>query len=252
MATPPRVIGLITYQAPHLKTEQVLLRLRQKPYAFRLYALPFKPRKPREVRFAHRPPQHDAVPPHELAERHGIPYRACDRDTDIDGGCDLYLILGANLLSPEGVAGKRILNCHPGILPAVRGLDAFKWAVLEMKPLGVTLHYIDARVDAGEIVAVVGTDVYASDTLGTLARRHYENEVDCLVRFDEFLLRPVNAFRGLPVDEPRRRMPLDVEARMEAAFPAYRDRYGRPDPPFARARSGGATGGGGAGGLGNA
>jgi len=166
-------IGLITYQAPHLKTEQVFHRIVDRGLDLRFYAIPFAPRKARSPLLDHRPDQASAASPRELALRHGIPYKACASDLEIDGSCDLYLVLGAGILSAGCVAGKRILNAHPGIIPAVRGLDAFKWAVLEGRPLGNTLHFIDAGVDAGEIVSVVATPVYASDTPATLARRHY-------------------------------------------------------------------------------
>jgi phosphoribosylglycinamide formyltransferase-1 len=100
------------------------------------------------------------------------------------------------------VRGKKIINCHPGILPAVRGLDAFKWTIYEMKPLGVTLHYIDEEVDSGEIISVIPTPIFITDDLETLARRHYENEIYVLSNFEEYLNRPVNPFLGIESGAP--------------------------------------------------
>ena len=40
-------------------------------------------------------------------------------------GCDYYIVAGAGILSKECLKGKRVLNGHPGIIPLVKGLDAF-------------------------------------------------------------------------------------------------------------------------------
>lgn len=223
-----KTVGVITYHFPHLKTEQVLQRMLslRRAAEFRIYALPFVPRATRETAINHRPNQQEAVAPHVLAEKHGIPYVECRDDSDIDSRCDVYLVLGAGILSARCVEDKRIINCHPGIIPMSRGLDSFKWAIHEMKPLGVTLHYIDARVDAGEIIAVVPTNVYSTDTIATLARRHYENEIDTLARFVDFLEYPTNPFVGVNEGVPHRRMPVDIERDLVRQFPQYRNKFG--------------------------
>jgi phosphoribosylglycinamide formyltransferase 1 len=223
-----RTLGLITYHYPHLKTEQVLQRLLHQGFNLKMYALPFTPRKPRETLFSHRPEQTDAVAPQALAEKHKIPYVNCMNDKDIDNSCDVYLILGAGILSPECVQGKKIINAHPGIIPSSRGLDSFKWAIYEMKPLGVTLHFIDAQVDEGEIISVIPTNVYLSDSIMTLARRHYENEIDCLSRFTDFLEKPENPFTNVEKGAPMRRMPFEKESELVLKFSIFTEKYGRP------------------------
>jgi methionyl-tRNA formyltransferase len=46
------------------------------------------------------------------------------------------------------------INVHPGDLPYYRGTFAIPWTILNgEKELTVTLHYIDSRVDAGDIIA---------------------------------------------------------------------------------------------------
>ncbi len=221
-----KTVGLITYDYPHLKTEQVLQRILHRDFQFRMYALPFAPREPRETLFAHRPEQSDAVNPQAMAKKHGIPYIECTNDGSIDDSCDVYLVLGAGILSPECVQGKAIINCHPGIIPASRGLDSFKWALLKMKPLGITLHYIDAKVDAGDIISVIPTNVYCSDNLARLARRHYENEIDCLSRFTDFLENPQNPFEDIEEGELMKRVPLGKEQELFRRFPDYTEKYG--------------------------
>ena len=50
--------------------------------------------------------------------------------------------------------GGRIINIHPSLLPAFKGAhaisDAFEYGV---KVYGVTIHYVDASLDGGRIIA---------------------------------------------------------------------------------------------------
>jgi phosphoribosylglycinamide formyltransferase 1 len=191
-----------------------------------MYALPFVPRNPRETLFSHRPDQSEAVAPQAIANKHGIPYIPCNSDNEIDNGCDIYLVLGSGILSAKCVEEKKIINCHPGVIPSSRGLDSFKWAIYEMKPLGITLHYIDAAVDAGEIISVAPTNVYPCDSFSTLARRHYENEIDVLSRFNDFLENPCNPFEGIREGDAKKRMPIGIERDLSRMFCEYTEKYG--------------------------
>lgn len=46
-----------------------------------------------------------------------------------------------------------VLNLHPAYLPYNRGWHTPSWGLLEDTPLGATLHFMDAGVDTGDIVA---------------------------------------------------------------------------------------------------
>jgi len=221
-------IGLITYHFPHLKTEQLLQYfINMTNIKFKIYALPYSERKERVTLFPHRPNQKEAVAPEVIAEKHKITYIKCKADTDIDDSCELYLILGAGIISSKAISGKKIVNCHPGIIPACRGLDSFKWAIYYMQPLGITLHYIDEKVDSGEIISIVSTNVYKTDSLMTLARRHYENEINCMANIMEHIKNPQNPYRGIPPSENRMRMPIEKENEMARMFEKYIEKYGR-------------------------
>ena len=217
-------LGVISYQAPHLKTEQIVRGLLGK-YDMSVYALPFVSRNERRVWLRHRPEQSAAAHPRELCERYGLAYIPVQRDVEIEDACDVYLIAGAGILSAEFVRGKRILNGHPGIIPAVRGLDAFKWSIYHLLPLGVTLHYIDEKVDAGEVISVVETPVFASDSLESLARRHYENEIKLLSEFERHMENPQNPFSQIARGEPMRRMKYEQERELADIFTRYKERY---------------------------
>ncbi|QPJ62171.1 MAG: hypothetical protein G3M70_09925 [Candidatus Nitronauta litoralis] len=219
-------LGIITYNFPHLKTEQVLLRLVEMDcQSIQLFALPFKPRKPRKPIIVHRPFQEAGAHPEEMARKFGLRYQTIDQDHDIPGGLDYYLILGAGILSEEFIRGKKTINCHPGVIPASRGLDSFKWSIHDQKPLGISLHFIDEKVDAGEIISIKPTPVFSNDTIESLARRHYELEIDMTARFQEFFEKPVNPFEDIAVGEPHMRMNQETEKVTLAKFKGYLEKF---------------------------
>ena len=98
---------------------------------------------------------------------------------------------------------------------------SFKWSIYDRKPLGITLHYIDAAVDAGEIIYIAPTNVYETDTLEILARRHYENEIDCMSAFDYYIENRKNLFKNIKKGKARMRMPLQKEKEMVSNFSEY-------------------------------
>jgi phosphoribosylglycinamide formyltransferase 1 len=216
-------IGLITYDTHHLKTEQLLAALwvrGQRDMA--LLGLPFQPRPQRPVRLAHRPDMADGAHPAELAAHYDLPWIPLAHAAAIPLDFDVMLVAGAGLLPAEVVHHVPIVNAHPGLIPTVRGLDSFKWAILDHMPLGNTLHLIDEAVDAGRHLAAVRTPIFCSDTIERLARRHYELEIELLAEFARFLNEPENPPSDLPERPSRKRMPLDLEERMLTGFDAFK------------------------------
>ncbi|WP_161594708.1 formyltransferase family protein [Helicobacter sp. MIT 11-5569] len=189
-----------------------------------IYSLPFVSRDEKVVLFSHRPKQSESVNAQEIAQKWKIPFKICQSDEEIDNECEIYLVTGCGILSNACLKGKKILNVHPGIIPNSRGLDSFKWAILKDKPLGVTLHYIDENVDCGEVVAVVPTPIYPSDSLQTLARRHYENEIAILANFEYHLQNPKNPFKDIDFCESTKRMQLLEEKTMLEYFNTYKEK----------------------------
>ena len=62
-------------------------------------------------------------------------------------------------------------------------------------------------------------------TIASLARRHYENEIDALSRFDCFLDRPTNDFASVKERPPHRRMPMRRERELSLRFAKYVDAF---------------------------
>ena len=66
----------------------------------------------------------------------------------------------------------RILNIHPSLLPKYPGLEAWKQALAAGEVVtGCTVHYVDAGVDSGEIIAQSEVPILPDDTPETLHAR---------------------------------------------------------------------------------
>jgi len=66
----------------------------------------------------------------------------------------------------------RILNIHPSLLPAFRGLEPWRQAVqASVSESGCTVHLVDAEVDTGEILGQSRVPVLPDDTAESLHTR---------------------------------------------------------------------------------
>ncbi|MDO9636579.1 MAG: formyl transferase [Thiobacillus sp.] len=81
---------------------------------------------------------------------------------------DLICVFGTSLirgdLLKEGRLG--IVNLHGGLSPEYRGADCTFWALYNGEPekIGCTLHYIDAGIDTGRLIAHVSPEVREGDS----------------------------------------------------------------------------------------
>ena len=88
---------------------------------------------------------------------------------------ELVCLAGFMRLLTGGFVGhwrERMLNIHPDLLPAFKGLDTHKRALeAGAKIHGATVHFVVAEMDSGPIIAQGAVKVRADDSEATLAAR---------------------------------------------------------------------------------
>ncbi|MBV9275902.1 MAG: phosphoribosylglycinamide formyltransferase [Verrucomicrobia bacterium] len=76
---------------------------------------------------------------------------------------------------------RSIINIHPSLLPKYRGLEAWKQALEAGEAVtGCTVHYVQAAVDAGEILGQLQVPILPGDTPESLHARIQIAEHDLL------------------------------------------------------------------------
>ncbi|MGI8956640.1 MAG: phosphoribosylglycinamide formyltransferase [Chthoniobacterales bacterium] len=67
---------------------------------------------------------------------------------------------------------RRIINLHPSLLPKFPGREAWTQALVAGESVtGCTVHYVDAGVDSGEIIAQCEVPILPNDTSASLHAR---------------------------------------------------------------------------------
>ncbi len=103
---------------------------------------------------------------------------------------DLIAVFGTSLIKPPLLGKGRLgmVNLHGGLSPEYRGADCTFWALYNGEPdkVGCTLHYIDAGIDTGKLIAHVCPEVRPGDDEFTLFWRAVRDSAEV---YADFLLR---------------------------------------------------------------
>ncbi|MDD5529879.1 MAG: formyltransferase family protein [bacterium] len=84
---------------------------------------------------------------------------------------DIILSVFFNYILGEGILNippRGCVNLHPGYLPFNKGQFPNVWSIIEGTPAGVTMHYMDKKIDTGDIIARKKVNVEFEDTGETL------------------------------------------------------------------------------------
>lgn len=222
------MINVLTYTVPHRKTYDTLCLLKASGYHdVTVWAKPLGYVKSHKPLIEHRPECFD-VPwlrndLRSVSKNLGFENQKIMRYEDIteDG---VFLVCGAGLLPEHFVKTHTIINAHPGYIPNVRGLDAFKWAIYEGQPVGSTTHLIGDEIDAGEIIERRIVPIYDNDTFHRAAQRVYETEIAMLVKAIELLDKP-REYIGGEGYSVHRRMSREYEGILLEQFEQYKKAY---------------------------
>jgi phosphoribosylglycinamide formyltransferase-1 len=92
-----------------------------------------------------------------------------------DAGVELVVLAGFMRVLKEPMLAafpRRIINIHPSLLPKFPGIESWKQALeAGEKITGCSVHYVDAGIDSGEIIAQRNVPVLPGDTAESLHAR---------------------------------------------------------------------------------
>jgi phosphoribosylglycinamide formyltransferase 1 len=213
------MIYILTYNAPHRKTQDLLFRLKVKGYDdISVLATPWQERKNFKPLIPHRKFNTLDITPSDLCKKLGYTFDEIEVDDLHNSENGWILIGGAGILPEDVVNSGRVINSHPAYLPYVRGLDSLKWAIYDGNPIGVTTHIISEDCDAGRLIRREFVELYSWDTFHSVAQRQYEMEIDMLVDSIEDVKTSKLKELSTTKSEPRRRMSHSNEMRLMTRF----------------------------------
>ena len=92
-----------------------------------------------------------------------------------DASVDLVVLAGFMRVLKEPMLRafpRKILNIHPSLLPKFPGLEAWKQALAVGETVtGCTVHFVDEKIDHGDIIAQKEVPILPNDTAETLHAR---------------------------------------------------------------------------------
>lgn len=91
--------------------------------------------------------------------------------------CDLFVSMSFNQIFEEKIINLtkfKIINCHAGKLPFYRGRNILNWAIInDEKEFGITVHYVDKKIDTGDIILQKTFQITDKDNYKTLLKKAY-------------------------------------------------------------------------------
>lgn len=142
-------------------------------------------------------------------------------------GISLAVIAGARILKSPiiNLFSEGVLNIHPGKVPETSGLDSFFYTIKHQSPMGATAHFIDGRVDAGDLLFFQETLVSAEDSPEMVQHNNYQSQIRALRRF--IALRDKGELAPTEANRPRKNDPMTAEEKRETMRTFARWRSGR-------------------------
>ena len=138
---------------------------------------------------------------------------------------DLILLGGSRILKRPILECARlaVLNAHPGLLPAYRGVDVIPWALHNGDPVGVSVHVVDSGIDTGAVIMTRELPVARGESIPELK---IKAEALAAVMMSQVVRQVLATGRidPLPVTTPKgplyRQMPTDIRAALDQKLSA--------------------------------
>lgn len=219
-------IAVFAYAFAHRKTQDFLVELAAAGYEnVTVIAAPWKalPHADQRTYFPTVLRSAATLATPDICRALGFAFHECEHD-DVEritslrdeAGFRLGVISGARIIKRPVIElfDEGILNIHPGKLPETAGLDLFFYTIIKGAPMGVTAHYIDPRVDAGDELFFEETPLGPDDTIEAVQSNNYQSQIRALRRF--ILERDAGTLTRQPVNRPRKNEPLTPEQKRGA------------------------------------
>ncbi|MDN5871143.1 MAG: phosphoribosylglycinamide formyltransferase [Nitrococcus sp.] len=130
------------------------------------------------VRAKHAGIEHETLLPRDFASRER--YDLALRDRINRYRADLVILAGfMRILTPVFLAPYegRVINIHPSLLPALRGMHTHERALREgLREHGCSVHYVTSALDAGPVIVQARVPVQPEDCVESLQRRVQQQE----------------------------------------------------------------------------
>ena len=128
----------------------------------------------------------------KYASSNNIPYAVIEKDkfetksefeTEIKSllfnhGIDYVFLAGwMPIIGPSLINNyiKRIINIHPSLLPSFKGLNAIDQAINSgVKVTGITTHFVNHKIDSGEIIDQIPVVISSSDDFNSLVEKIFK------------------------------------------------------------------------------
>ena len=189
-------IGILGYEVPHRKVLEIAFSLKENGHEVTIFGFPFKARKNNEEPiFRDRPVPIMSFDLAEYLKESGIAYIRCDgwdekcqyTFNEASKDCNYIITCIAKIIPKNMTTNNIILNTHPGVLPYNRGVDAFKRAIINNWPIGITLHRIDEDIDAGTVIKTVNVPIFPGDNLEKVCDRAFNIEIRLLIESSQYI-----------------------------------------------------------------
>jgi phosphoribosylglycinamide formyltransferase-1 len=234
MITQPLVV--FAYAFPHRKTHDFLSWLfLEGGRNVVVLGAPFQKLKTKQSKVTQRTAimHQTAVSTEILCEKFNMAYYEVPHD-DADQiqeiiqsyGARTAVISGARILKSEiiDVFKDGVINFHPGPIPESSGLDCLYHTIKKDVTPGVTAHYIDSRVDAGDLIKFFPLPLNPADSFETVQENIYQVQL-CALREIIGQLKDKRLERT-PLERPYKNKPLSTEEKEDVLrdFPQWRDK----------------------------
>ncbi|MCM4158778.1 methionyl-tRNA formyltransferase [Antarcticibacterium flavum] len=141
------------------------------------------------------------------AEKYSIDYFLCanvNSESSIKKiksyDCDLLVSMSFNQIFRQEIIDLtpgKIINCHAGKLPFFRGRNVLNWALInDEKEFGITVHYVDAGIDTGDIILQRTFPISDTDNYNSLLQIAYKECANIL--YDSLQMFVENKVKRIP------------------------------------------------------